>query len=46
MCKGVFPDNLKLADVTPVFKKDDAFDQKKLADLSAFYPVYLKFMKN
>ena len=26
MSKGVFPDNLKLADVTPVFKKDDAFD--------------------
>ena len=43
--KGVFPDNLKLADVTPVFKKDDPFD-KKTTDLSAFYRLYLKFMKN
>ena len=24
--KGVFPDNLKLADVTSVFKKDDLFN--------------------
>ena len=24
--KGVFSDNLKLADVTPVFKKDNPFD--------------------
>ena len=34
--KGVFPDNLKLADVTPGFKKDDPFD-KKTAHLSACY---------
>ena len=26
--EGVFPDNLKLIDVTPVFKKDDPFDKK------------------
>ena len=26
--KGVFPNNLKLADVTPVFKKDDPFDKR------------------
>ena len=26
--EGVFPDNLKLTDVTPVFKKDDPFDKK------------------
>ena len=25
--KAVFPDNLKLADVTPVFKKDDSFNK-------------------
>ena len=43
--KGVFPNNLKLADVIPVFKKDDPFD-KKTTDLSAFYRLYLKFMKN
>ena len=33
--EGVFPDNLKLADVTLVFKKDDPFGKK--TDLSAFY---------
>ena len=43
--KGVFLDNLKLADVTPVFKKDNPFD-KKATDLSAFYHLYLKFVKN
>ena len=42
--KGVFLDNLKLADVIPVFNKDDPFD-KKTTDLSAFYRLYLKFMK-
>ena len=42
--EGVFPDNFKLADVTRVFKKDDPFD-KKTTDLSAFYRLYLKFMK-
>ena len=24
--KGIFPDDFKLADVIPVFKKDDPFD--------------------
>ena len=38
--KGVFPDDLKLADVTPVFKKDNPFDTKT-TDLSAFYRLYL-----
>ena len=42
--EGVFPDNFKLADVTRVFIKDDPFD-KKTTDLSAFYRLYLKFMK-
>ena len=41
---GVFPDNLKRADVKPVFKIDDPFD-KKNTDLWAFYRLYLKFMK-
>ena len=35
IAEGVFPDNLKLADVTLVFKKDDPFGKK--TDLSAFY---------
>ena len=34
--KGVFTDNLKLADVTPVFKKDDSFDKKKLQTCQRF----------
>ena len=34
--KGIFPDNLKLADVTPVFKKDDPFDKKKLQTCQRF----------
>ena len=42
--KGVFPGNLKLAAVTPVFKKDDPFD-KETTDLSAFYRLYLRFKK-
>ena len=28
--EGVFPDKLRLANVIPVFKKDDPFDEKKL----------------
>ena len=43
--KGFFPNNLKLAEVTSVFKKDDAFD-RKTTNLSVFYRLYLKFMKN
>ena len=45
MTEGVFPNNLKLADVTPVFKKGDGFD-RKTTDLSAFSRLYLIFMKN
>ena len=43
LTKGVFPDNAKLADVTPVFKKDDIFDKKNyrsvgvLLTISSFY---------
>ena len=43
--KGVFPDNLRLAGVKPVLKNDDPF-VKKTTDLSAFYRLYLKFIKN
>ena len=46
--KGVLPDNLKLADVIPVFKKDDRFD-KKATDLSALKlptsKIYEKLMQ-
>ena len=34
--KGVFPNNLKRADVTPVFKKDDPFGKKKLQPCQQF----------
>ena len=43
--KDVFPDNLKLADVTTVFKKDDPLNETTTGRL-AFYRLYLKFMKN
>ena len=43
--KGVFPDNLRFAGVKPVLKNDDPF-VKKTTDLSAFYRLYLKFIKN
>ena len=46
--KGVLPDNLKLADVIPFFKKDDRFD-KKATDLSALKlptsKIYEKLMQ-
>ena len=45
LTKGVFLDNLKLAEVIPVIIKDNTLD-KKTTDLSAFYRLYLKFMKN
>ena len=46
--KGVFSDNLKLADVTPVFKKDDPFDKKNYRNVSvlpAISKIYEKLMK-
>ena len=27
---GTFPDNMKLADITPVFKKEDRFKSKTI----------------
>ena len=46
--KGVFPDNLKLADVTPVFKKDDPFDKKTYRPVSVLptiSKIYEKLMQ-
>ena len=43
---GSFLDNLKLADITPVFKKKDPPQIKKTADQSVSYLVVLKFLKN
>ena len=39
--KGVFPDNLKLADVTLAFKKHDPFDRKNYRPFSLF-PIISK----
>ena len=38
---GVFPDELKLADVTPLYKKSDP-DDKQIIDRSASYHHYPK----
>ena len=43
--KGVFPDNLKLADVAPVFKKDDLFDKKAFNILPTISKIYEKLMQ-
>ena len=46
--KCVFPDNLKLADVTPVFKKDYPFDKKNyrpVSVLTTMSKIYEKLMQ-
>ena len=43
--KGVFPDNLKLADVAPVFKKDDLFDKKAFIILPTISKIYEKLIQ-
>ena len=39
----VFPNKLKLADITPIFKKGNATDVKKQL---AYYRKYLKYLRN
>ena len=41
-----FSDNLKLADVTTVFKKDDANLTKKTIDQLMYYLLYQKYLKD
>ena len=41
----VFPDKLKLADITPVFKKGDATDIKNYRPISVLPPVSKIFEK-
>ena len=43
--KGVFPDNLKLADVTPVFKKDDPFYKKNYRPVSVLPTISKTYQK-
>ena len=38
---NIFPDGLKVADVTPVFKKDDATNVKNYRPVSVL-PIYFK----
>ena len=41
----VYPDDLKLADTTPVFKKKDRLN-KIIIGLLVFYQVFQKYLKN
>ena len=41
----VFPEQLKWAEVKPAHKKDSRND-RKTTDLSVFYQIYQKFMKD
>ena len=46
--KGAFPDNLKLADNKPLFKKDDLFDKKNYRHvrvLPTLSDIYEKLME-
>ena len=42
---SLFPEQLKYADVKPVFKKDSRND-KKIIDQSVFFLTFLKYMKD
>ena len=41
---GCFPEELKLAEVSPIFKKKDDVT-KRITGLSVFYRVYQRFLK-
>ena len=41
---GVFPDDLKLVDITPIFKKEDSLNKKTIY-LSAYWLIYQKYLK-
>ena len=43
--EGVFLDNLKLADVTPVFKKDDPFNKKNCRPASVLPAISKSYEK-
>ena len=43
---GSFPDNLKLADITPVFKEKDLLNKENYRPVSVFYLIFLNFLKN
>ena len=48
MTKGVFPEQLKLAQVIPLFKKGDSFlctNYRPISLLSCFHKLFEKFMK-
>ena len=43
---GYFPDKLKRADITPVFKKDYPTKAKNFIDQKVFYQESQKFLKD
>ena len=43
--KGIFPDDLKLADVSPIFKKEDSFKKENYIDRLAYYHICQKSFK-
>ena len=48
MSKGVFPEQLKVAKVIPLFKKGDSFvytNYRPMSLLSCFHKLFAKFMK-
>ena len=42
--RGCFPNQIKLAEVTPLFKKEDELKNKIIAQL-VFFPMYLRHFK-
>ena len=42
--KGCFPEELKLAEVSPIFKKKDDLEEE-ITDLPLFYGMYQRFLK-
>ena len=44
--KSMFPPDLRLADVTSVYKNKSKNSKDKYSPVGIFYPTYLKFMKD
>ena len=44
--QDIFPSKLKLANITPVHKKNSESSKKKITNLSVFYQIFLKYMRS
>ena len=44
--KGVFPDSLKIANITPAPKKDEPTDKENYRPVSVYYLYYLRSLKD